>query len=187
MTLIGLYGDSRSGKDTVASILVKQLGFEQRNMANEIRNTLVAINPMLLATERVNSMPLEYAVYLFGWDVVKSEWPETVDWMINLGQHMRTISPRIWLDACLAIPYKRLVIADVRQPNEYNEIIQRGGVVWNIKRPGTTPRGMDRLLEDRVFETVLYNNGSISDLAESVVKCGAWRIHVSEADQKAAD
>ena len=187
MTLIGLYGDSRSGKDTVASILVEHLGFEQRNMADAIRDTLLAIDPILPATDNLHQVSLQMAVRVWGWDGVKLHWPETVDWMINLGQHMRTIAPRIWLDACLAKPYDRLVIADVRQPNEYDEIIQRGGVVWNVRRAGTVPRGMDRLLEDRDFDVVLYNNHTVEELAASVIKCGTWRIHVSEADQKAAD
>lgn len=187
MTLIGLYGDSRSGKDTVAEILQRDLFFEKRNMADSIRDALLAINPALPSTEHINPMSLKGAVHMWGWNGVKLHWPETVDWMINLGQAMRDIYPRIWLDACLLKPYRRLVIADVRQPNEYDEIIQRGGVVWNIKRRGTTPRGMDRLLEDKHFDVVLYNNGTVEDLAAFVIKCGTWRIHVSEADQKAAD
>lgn len=189
MTLIGVYGDSRCGKDTVASILVEHLGFEQRNMADPIRDTLLRINPDLVYDDEdgYHVWDLKEYVTVSGWDKTKERFPETVDWMINLGQAMRDISPRIWLDACLAKPYNRLVIPDVRQPNEYDEIIRRGGVVWNVKRPGTVPRGMDRLLEDKHFDVTLYNNGTIEELTSYVIKCGTWRIHVSEADQEDPD
>lgn len=184
MNLVGIYGDSRSGKDTVASILVQHLGFEQRNMADPIREALLAINPPLPTGPDGVLISLLEIVDGVGWDFVKKECPETVDWMINLGQYMRTISPRIWLDACLAKPYERLVIPDVRQPNEYDEIIQQGGVVWNVKRTGTVPRGMDRLLEDREFDAVIYNNHSMNDLKEVVLKFARSLTNGPEADQR---
>lgn len=189
MTLIGVYGDSRCGKDSVANILVEHLGFEKRNLADPIREALIAINPPLVMRDDIGVVvnPLQKFVEDWGWNTTKEDYPETVDWMINLGQHMRTISPRIWLDACLAKPYSRLVIPDCRQPNEYDEIIRRGGVVWNVKRPGTVPRGMDRLLEDKHFDVTLYNSGTIEELTSYVIKCGTWRIHVSEADQEDPD
>lgn len=193
MTLIGVYGDSRCGKDSVANILVEHLGFEKRSLATPIREALLHMDPQIYTANQGywNSKTYTLSEILTScdndWDRVKKLCPDVVDLMINLGQHMRTISPRIWLDACLAKPYNRLVIPDVRQPNEYDEIIRRGGVVWNVKRPGTVPRGMDRLLEDKHFDVTLYNNGTIEELTSFVIKCGTWRIHVSEADQKTAD
>ena len=187
MTLIGIYGDSRSGKDSVAKVLVEELEFEQRNLADPIRQILMELNPIIdydeYGAERLVTNVLDK-----GWNAVKETHYESVELMIRLGQSCRDIiSPTVWLDACLAKPYTRLVIPDVRQCNEFDEIIARGGVVWKVQRAGTVPRGMDRLLEDKEFDVVLYNNHTLKELKDSVLKCGRWAIHVAEADQKDTD
>lgn len=185
--LIGIYGDSRAGKDSVASILVEHLGFEQRNMADPIRETLLALELYVSRDGYYLDSLLKDEVNRLGWDGVKRNYPETVDWMINLGQAMRDISPRIWLDACLAKPYSRLVIPDIRQPNEYDELMRLGGIVWNVRRDGTVPRGMDRLLEDRDFDAVIYNNHTIDELKHFVLKYARWAIDVRESPEAEDD
>lgn len=163
--IIGLYGYSRAGKDTVAGCLVRNHGFEQRNMAGPIRDVLLKINPPV-NYYAVNSEEffLSEAVEELGWDEVKALFPQTVDWMIQLGQSMRDIDPSIWLNACTGQPYENLVIADVRQPNEYEYISQHGGEVWNIRSERAQKRGMDGILDDYYFEHIVNNDGTISEL-----------------------
>lgn len=183
MTLIGLYGDSRCGKDTVAEML-KGYGFEQRIMADPIREILLRINPYVADIE---PRRLADAVRDIGWDGVKAYFPEAVDYMINLGQAARDIiSPTVWLAPALRGLGDRTVISDIRQPNEYGAIKGLGGEVWKITRPGTVPRGMDRLLDHLEFDATIDNNGTLSELAIKVDH-QLWRLRVSEADQKAAD
>lgn len=166
--LIGLYGASRAGKDTVAGVLVKNHGFEQRNLASPIRSTLLKLDPMVWNEDENQYLTLSSQVEEFGWDTVKRQYPESVVWMIKLGQAMRDIDENIWLNACVGVEYSNLVIADVRQPNEYDYINEQGGEVWKIEREGTKTLGMDGILDDRYFDVAISNNGPIEQL-EAVV------------------
>lgn len=168
--LIGLYGPSRAGKDTVAGILVKKFGFEQRNLASPIRHVLLKLDPMVWDSDLNVWFTLSSQVEEFGWDFVKAEYPESVEMMITLGQEMRNIDENIWLNACTDHAFGDLVIADVRQVNEYEYIWDNGGEVWKIDsdRKATQVRGMDGLLEDKYFPVLIHNNGTIEELEEMV-------------------
>lgn len=167
--LIGLHGHSRCGKDTVAGILVELYGYEQRVMADPIREILLRIDPYLADLEPVR---LSRRVKELGWDGVKKFYPESVEWMINLGQAARDlIDEDIWLRPVMKNLKARTVISDVRQPNEAKAIKAHGGQLWKIRRPGTQPKGMDNLLEDVQWDCVITNDGSLTDLEDAVRFC----------------
>lgn len=170
--LLGLHGVSRSGKDTVAGILVELYGYEQKVLAAPLRAILLQINPMVvdINNDRVtDGYHLAGLVDQFGWDKVKETWPETVEWMIRLGQAGRDlIEEDIWLRPVMKNLKARTVISDVRQPNEVAAIRKMGGQLWRIVRPGVSARGMDSLLDDQEFDAVIYNNGSLLDLEDAV-------------------
>lgn len=166
--IIGLYGDSRAGKDTIAKILSENYQFEWRSFATPLRQTIYNINPFLKEME----MYYQDAVNDYGIDFVKKESPHAVDMMIALGQSVRDfINEDAWVWGVFTddLP-ARMVISDVRQPNEYKAIIDEGGQVWHVIRPGTTRRGMDGLLDDFHFPVTIYNNGSSDDLRSIVDK-----------------
>ena|SRR5688572_5701715 len=165
MILVGLYGDSRSGKDTVARQFEADYEFEWRSFANALRQILLDINPTFDGMAYLNELVRDY-----GWDGVKKHWPESVDMMIALGQSVRdNIHEDAWTWSVLSEPLpERLVISDVRQPNEYEKIKALGGEVWKIVRPGTTRRGMDGLLDHRFFDVVIYNNAGPDALRATV-------------------
>lgn len=165
--IVGLYGPSRAGKDTVALVLVRHHGFEQRNMATPIREVLVKINPPVELNEDGYTFLAE-AVEELGWNGVKKWYPQTVEWMISLGQGMRDVDPGIWLNACVGKPFTDLVIADVRQPNEAEFILNQGGELWKVERAGSQIRGMDGILDDWDFAEHIDNNGTIEELVETV-------------------
>lgn len=167
--LIGLYGPSRAGKDSVARCLVSNQGFEQRNLANPIRVVLANMDPTYL-DQFGDPYSLSYLLQYHDWDFIKKHFPDSVDHMIALGQSMRDIDQNIWLNACVGRPYTDLVIADVRQPNEYNYIVSRGGEVWKIvsDRTEVQVRGMDGLLDGYHFEYTIDNSGTIEEL-ETIV------------------
>lgn len=158
MSIIGLTGHSRAGKDTVAGILVELYGYEQRVMADPIRQILVRMG--LVCKEDVQT---------HGWDWIKEHYPETVDWMIGLGQAARdVIDPEIWLAPVFRNVPPRLVISDVRQPNEVEAIRKAGGVIWKVIRPGTRPRAMDSLLDHYEFDCYIYNTRGLDALEPAV-------------------
>lgn len=200
--IIGLYGESRCGKDSVAAVLVKDFGYEQRAMAGAIRDILVGMNPVIKDNGGVVWELLDLFDQCHGdWDRIKAMSSEATDYMIRLGQTCRDVlGETVWLNKVLPpcscesfqlVTYSgsvtrvdctctpSVVISDVRQPNEYREIKARGGQVWKVIRPGLTRRGMDGLLDDLDFDARIDNLGSLEDL-RSIVQS----IITSKADEK---
>lgn len=171
--LIGLHGPSRAGKDTTARILQEDFGFEQRAMADAIREILLKLNP-LVQDDTGSIYPLTFFVdhQCDGdWDAVKRLSRESTEYMIRLGQACRDIlGERVWLDRVLPATTSstKIVISDCRQPNEYRAIKERGGQIWRISRPGAEIRGMDNLLQGLDFDFHIENRGSLGDLRGQV-------------------
>lgn len=168
LKIIGLYGPSRSGKDSVAAVLSKDFGFEQRAMAGGIREILLGLNPIIKDNGGVVWELLDLYDQCHGdWDRIKAMSSESVDYMIRLGQTCRDVlGETVWLDRVLGDGDEEIsiCISDVRQPNEYHAIKERGGAIWKVTRPGTTRRGMDGLLDDLDFDAHIVNIGSLEDL-----------------------
>lgn len=159
--LIGLYGYSRSGKDTIANYLVKNHGFERRAFADPLRKVLYNI---LKAWDGSS-----YLIDNYGWDYAKKEFPEIVDAMIALGAGMRELNPDVWIPGVFNGDYpQHLVISDVRHPNEAEAVWDAGGELWKVTRPGTEPRAMDTMLENWQFDRHIENTGTLEELEEKV-------------------
>jgi hypothetical protein len=168
LKLIGLYGPSRSGKDSVAAILRDDFGFQQKAMAEGIREILLGLNPLIVSDDdEIHTMHGLWHDCNKDWDQIKARSKESVDYMIRLGQTCRDVlGETVWLDRVLPDGELKdsICISDVRQPNEYTAIKMRGGQVWKISRPGTEKRGMDGLLDHLEFDAHIINRGSLSDL-----------------------
>lgn len=177
--LIGLHGISRSGKDSVASILVRKYGFRQIALANAIRSLLLKLDPLLEDDSgNVHSMQGLWHDSYKDWDIVKAVSRESVEYMIRLGQGARDIiGEDVWLSAAFpGMMYfhsdGNVVVSDVRQPNEVEFIQRKGGELWYIERPslGTESRGMDGLLKEVTFDATIINSGTLDNL-ETTVSC----------------
>lgn len=168
LKLIGLVGESRAGKDSVAAILRDDFGFEQKAMAEGIREILLGLNPLIQKNDgdicHLKTLLWECE---YDWDKVKAVSSDSVDYMIRLGQTCRDVlGETVWLDRVLPDGEIKtsICISDVRQPNEYTAIKLRGGQVWKVTRPGTEKRGMDGLLDSLEFDAHIMNRGSLGDL-----------------------
>lgn len=169
LRLIGLYGPSRAGKDSVAGILRDDFGFQQKAMAEGIRDILLGLNPVIKDNDGESWWMKDlFNAYEGDWDQIKAASKDSVDYMIRLGQTCRDVlGETVWLNRVLPAEYtgdESICISDVRQPNEYFAIKARGGAVWKITRPGTEKRGMDGLLDHLEFDAHIINRGSLSDL-----------------------
>jgi len=168
LKLIGLYGPSRSGKDSVAAVLQKDFGFTQKAMAEGIRDILLGLNPIITEDDGEHWFMKDlYNAYEGDWDKIKAVSMDSVDYMIRLGQTCRDVlGETVWLDRVLPPGELKesICISDVRQENEYWAIKERGGVVWKVSRPGTKKRGMDGLLDHLEFDAHIINRGSLFDL-----------------------
>ena len=166
--IIGLSGYAQSGKDTVARTLVKEYGFTRIAFADKIRQLLYEMNP------RINDRQLQQWVDLQGWDAIKG-MSEVRMLLQNLGVGARKIMGElVWVK--LAIMRldsdKNYVVTDVRFTNEADWIKEvYGGHIWRVERPGINPAN-DHVSESELnawnFDELIYNAGSLEDLAEIV-------------------
>lgn len=167
--IIGLSGYARSGKDTVAELLVLNYGFKRMAFADGIRQALLELNPILHEGYRLNEL-----VQMYGWEVAKGK-----DEVRRLLQVMGTEVGRklinedvwVWLLFNQINTDERIVIPDVRFPNEARMIEQQGGEVWRINRhnhSAVNDHVSERALDNHMFQRVIYNDGTLDDLAAEV-------------------
>lgn len=181
--LVGITGFARSGKDTLAAQMVEKLGFQRGSFADTLRNVLYALNPVigLDATGGSTAFPrfgtagtapvflsVKDVVDEIGWEAAKDEQPVIREYLQRLGtEGGRThINDSVWVDAVLNKPHAaRLVIPDVRFPNEAEAIKKRGGIIVRIHREGYFPvnaHASETAYSDQDF--VLDNDGTPEDL-----------------------
>lgn len=175
--LIGLNGVSRSGKDSVAAILVRKYGFQQVALATAIRQILLDLNPLIEDDNgTIHTLQGLWHDNYKDWDRIKAESRSSVDYMIGLGQSARdTIGEDVWLQAAFpSMDYHpqdgHIVVSDIRQPNEVEFLHRWGGELWKVERPelGAAKRGMDDLLKGIRFDAQIVNDGTLGDLEDIV-------------------
>ena len=176
MLIIGISGRAGSGKSVVADHLIAEHGFRRVKFAGPLKAMVRA----LLATRGADAEIIERMIE-GDLKEVPSAWlngrtPRHA--MITLGTEWgRDLMARdLWVDAAgdmlAAIrvndPDARIVVDDVRFPNELDAIRGRGGVVWRIVReitaedqPAAHPSEA-LVLPDDVLR--IYNTRSIGEL-----------------------
>ena len=166
--IIGVTGYKRSGKNTVADVLAIDYDFTLLSFAEPVYQMVFALNAFITpGARRVQSLVEE-----FGWDLAKETFPEVRRQLQAMGTECGRdlLGASIWIDtwekSLPAESNRRIVVPDVRFPNEAERIRGLGGLIWRVTRPGTAPDGhrsevdLDRIVPD----AVLTNTGSIEDL-----------------------
>jgi hypothetical protein len=179
--LVGFGGYARSGKDTAASILAKERGYEVVGFADPMRAMAAAINPILdaeaLEGGGVEITRFSDAIDWMGYDAAKSEYPEFRRFLQVLGTEAgrEILGKNIWVDTALGnmFPCQDYALSDTRFPNELAAIREAGGISIWIARPGVGPvnaHASDNSLSAEDFDTVVTNDGTVDDLAEVVLR-----------------
>jgi len=172
--LIGLSGYAQSGKDTVADYLREHHDFIRVSFADQIKQALYVLNPMIAHDARVDYLQ----TYLMNssWDEMKQN-KEVRRLLQRLGTQVgrNFIDENIWLDRVfkskLFDSTASIVITDVRFENEADEIRQRGGFILRIEREGVhayNRHASETALDDYDFDVIVPNNESIADLYSNV-------------------
>jgi hypothetical protein len=178
--IIGLNGVARAGKDTVAKILHDLYGYEIASFSDILNRALIALNPW------VDVMPSGggfsaggYARYAdlvagIGYERAK-EQPEVRRLLQAMGTEVgrNLLGENIWVDAMFNnMLGEKVVITNVRFPNEWDATKARGGQVWRVTRPGyeaALGHISDTALMDWPMDAVLDNDSSIPALADKVI------------------
>lgn len=130
--LIGITGKARSGKDTLANILVNSYGYKRYAFADPLKKV---------------------GEILFGWNEEHSDGQlkENIDPVFGISPRQfyqtfgtdfarQTISDDIWIKILKKslIKNKNVVISDVRFDNEAEFVLSNGGIILHIEREDRT-------------------------------------------------
>jgi hypothetical protein len=172
---VGLYSsEARSGKGTVANVLVSNFGYHELRFSDPIRlmwrrflddaGYIGDLHETLegeLKEEKIPCVGLSYR-----------EFAEMV------GNNMRIINPDVWADIARAKAMwhigqgQPVVLSDLRYPNEFRMIKELSGLTARIARPGFT-RGFSYPSEGRLCKytfDVEFCGTSVDELSECVVQ-----------------
>lgn len=172
--IIGLSGYAQTGKDTIANHLISKYGFTRVAFADPIREAVYRLNPKISIADMRN-VPLATAVDGLGWENVKVDSSDA-RWLLQrmgteVGREM--FGDNFWVDQAMkkASQYEKVVITDVRYPNELQAILEASGQVWRVIKDsvGAVNRHpSETALDDYDFEYIIFNNDTKESLYESV-------------------
>lgn len=177
--IIGVSGYARAGKDTIGDILVEKHGFTKFAFADKLRDVVYEFNPMVGIEGEpyeggLTEIGVKDVIDRYGWDGYKeTEYgPIIRTYLQRMGTEVgrEMISDTIWVDE-LAKVSGRIVVTDMRFPNEYDKVKSLGGHVWRVERPNTKPANPHRseiAIDDKEFDYILHNDAEVNDLARSV-------------------
>lgn len=170
---IALVGHARAGKDTIAQHLVTQHGFTQIALADQLKNALLVLNPIVPISDgyvRIDDLVAER-----GWEGAKSASHEIRRLMQTLGTEIarELFGQNVWIRLAVrsAQPFfdrgRPVVISDVRFPNEASTFRRLGLLLIKVERPGTLTLGSHA--SERAIDTIdcdreLVNDSTLAEL-----------------------
>lgn len=175
--LVGLYSYTmQSGKGTVAAALEKTHGFKVVKMAGGLKAMLAAMFVYMEEQDNVGA-------YLEG-DLKERKHPILGVTPRHLMQTLGTEWGRdcVGEDTWVAVTSSRVenllrkginvVIDDIRFPNEYDMVENLGGKMWKVERLVTMNgiladaigHSSEGGLEQRIFDVIIQNNGTLAQL-----------------------
>lgn len=171
--VIGVNGRAQHGKDTIVQILHDLYGYERVAFADILKN--VAYNskaeiPTVFGHERIDKL-----VDAIGWeDAKKNQYVR--EFLQGLGVAGRLyLAEDVWVAAAYhnAPKGKLLAISDMRFPNEFQSVKDRGGITIRVTRPGipsVNEHISETALDNHAFDYYLTNDETVADLAQQVIE-----------------
>jgi len=166
--IIGIAGFKGSGKTTVADYLCENEGAISMPLAQPIKEILCTLYPQF-SGEDLDSQDVK-ATNLYGSDVTIR------DLLRGIGMGMRKeLSSNIWTEVCLSRIHKlptmceRVVVPDIRMPEEADWLAKLGGTLIWVDRDGYTSDG-DITEQNLSFmaDVVLHNHEGFHPLYREV-------------------
>ena len=170
--IIGLAGYAQSGKDTVANILIEHYGYTRVAFADKVRDLLFEMDPGIGVKGpdgQWHTVGLQNIVEVSGWDEAKQH-KDVRALLQNLGVGARKVfGENFWVKQALRefSPEEKIVITDVRFPNEAEMVKRLNGQMWRVIRPGVTAVNShisENALDDYEFDFDIYNDSTITAL-----------------------
>lgn len=183
---IGITGLARHGKSTAAKVLVEEFGFTAVNFADSLRRVLLVTDPWIVTD--AGAVRLTAIITEIGWERAKDEYPEVRRLMKILATEgiRANVAEDAWIQGwektllegrrsggITGNWYQDVVAGDLRFVNEAEHILQSGGQIWRVVRPGHLDPASDGHrgelgLPDGLVSITFINDGSIEDLRQLI-------------------
>lgn len=182
--LIGICGRARHGKGEVAAQLV-ELGFRDVQFSTSVKELLTLIDPLVddnaLTGEVIGSgdniSRLSWVVERYGLDAAKT-LPDVRRMLQAVGNGAREIvHPDTWVNGFRRrhgdeiYAGAKLVVSDMRYPNEADMIFTLGGEVWKVVRPDfdnglgeLNGNASETAVDEITPDLTILNDGTLQDL-----------------------
>lgn len=162
--IIGVCGPARAGKDTIAKVLMS-MGYVKDSFAAPIRNYVAQICGLTLAElEEVKDFPS---------DALAGKTPRYAMQTLGTEWGRELIDKDIWINYLMRRSMgQRLVVPDIRFENEAQAIVDHGGIVLKVVRPGVeiveSGHVSEAGLPDSLVAHTFINNKSVEELGYAV-------------------
>lgn len=159
--IIGLTGLATSGKGIVSARLLARHGFVVTRFADPIKRMLSA--GLGLTNEQLDGFSKQEPLRQFG-GCTSRHLMQTLgtDW------GRRSIHSDIWVNAWrMTLPdADRIVVDDLRFPNEALALRDLGGAIWRVNRPGVMAMEhvSERAMREIAFDISIENTSTIAAL-----------------------
>jgi hypothetical protein len=141
-----------------------------------MKEAMYRLNPRITVNEVVNTA-LRVGVDVYGWEGLKERSPDVRGLLQRFGTEVgrEMFDENFWVDYALhsIVDGTKVVIADVRYPNEADAIRKLGGKVFRVERDGVVAANehmSEHALDGYEFDGKIENNGTIQSLHENVRK-----------------
>ena len=168
--LIGITGLAGSGKSEVARVLMEEFGFVRVKFADPLKNMCRALirdaGVDEETTERYVEGDLKGAL-VPGLDITARWLMQTVGTEWGRDTIRQSFWTDLWQARVDATRAERVLVDDVRFPNEVATVIERRGVMWRVERPGVAPgrHPSETFIASLRVDTTIDNHGTLKDLA----------------------
>jgi len=162
MTLLGLSGRKRSGKDTVCQIITRHANAVRLAFADSLKEELAAACgvPVRLIDEQKE----RFRPGLQWWGTEFRRHDDGYYWLHKAAQALQNMRPRADL----------VVFTDVRYPNEAAFIQENHGFLWRVERPCFVRDGDNHPSETALdafpyWNETIRNDGTLASLETEVL------------------
>jgi len=181
---IGLAGKSGSGKDLIADMICRRFGYRKIAVADNIRNECASFLEdalEIIAKPQKMDLPQSFDLVIEAFMTAVYTKPTTPEMRVLLQwwgtEYRRSQDPNYWIRL---LDFKldnddKIVISDVRLPDEVTSVRKAGGEVWYVERLGIGDVGIsghatENGLVGIQFDKTILNFGTVEELESKVAK-----------------
>lgn len=167
--LVGVAGPARAGKGEAANALVySNYGFLEYSFAAPMRQFIINLLGLksLAELDQIKDKPhplLKGKTPRYALQTLGTEW----------GRNM--VSDSLWVDVCLdrAMKTQNAIISDVRFDNEAKAIVDNGGFIIHVTRPGTqiseSSHASEAGIDKKYVSYHVVNDGTVSEYHRKIL------------------